>query len=292
MRHFGATVRMRVALYVCTLVSPGTSMHMQACPPPPPLLTIHDGPKPFWRKAFVRPVVGMSVEVPHDDLLALVDWGQAHPQVLLHRASGEHVVLEGRWKLQTVDHKGRLIPLGGGDDRQAKWANDVLEWSLHELMDGSGDTTGARSFFFSKSRGESQMKLDLAGQVMSNIFKCSTNAGVFTSEIYIHTIAATDNGGRMFWTSPYVQDKVFGSQCHNRWVARNLKSFANTLRPDRGATRTHRGVGTLEPGGCFENARRATPVTSATHPVQSNACQTLGASHEQQRLCKRRQQPR
>ncbi len=55
------------------------------------------------------------------------------------------------------------------------------------------------------------------------------NGCAFQTEVYLHTLPLVA-GQRLFFAVPYVQHKVFGNECHSRWVCRHYQQWVNLLR--------------------------------------------------------------
>ena len=88
-----------------------------------------------------------SVEVVHECILRLLDFGPAHPQVLAHSLTGEHCDVPTRHRLGFCDVIGFLETLDDDADSDGSWANDILTWSVH---DDPESTFGIGRFVYSK----------------------------------------------------------------------------------------------------------------------------------------------
>lgn len=174
----------------------------------------------------------MSEEVAHDGIVRLINWGAAHPRLLAHMATGEFLELDGRFRLSFVGGRGLLTPSEGAAG-EARWVNDLFDCSAHRLIDGGIEDAGSEIFFFSKNDDASLMYRDLRPEVKAQVFLCRTSFGDFKAEVYEHRAPVEHAGARRFWTCPFPQAYVYGSDCHNRWACPNFASWCRLLRSSR-----------------------------------------------------------
>ena len=176
-----------------------------------PLLS---GSKPASHQALSQPVaLHMSTEVSHLDAIRLIT--AVSPALLWHTKSGEVVPLaQGEWSLAFHEHTAILHPVSS--DLQPRWANDVLDLSYHVTSGGEED----EYFFHSKAKGESFHVVDsfIDMKVLAFVYS-EERQGSWSSELYQHAYPIVD-GCRHFWCMPWVQQEVFGSDLHNRFLCR------------------------------------------------------------------------
>lgn len=164
-------------------------------------------------------------ECPHEGRLRLVDFGTGEAQHLLHNATGENVALHDRWRLDFAEQMGFLTPLGEPSGRVAVWCNELLALSLHE--DPSDD---GHLFMLRKGSTEPHLASAFEGRVVVVGFSHRASVGEFTCEVYKHTYPPNELGCLRYWTMPFIQDFVWGSDLHNKFTCRHFPGWEFHLR--------------------------------------------------------------
>lgn len=164
--------------------------------------------------------------LPHEEYLHSLDFGPSEPQHLRHSGTGEAVVLNDKWRLDFSDQLGFLSPVGQAGGRTPAWCNDLLDWSLHSDT-AFGDE---RVIVVSRASGDSYFADDVIGRVVVLGFSSRSSVGQFTGEMYKHVFPPNGLGLLHYWTIPFVQDFVWGSDLHNRWTCRHFLGWEFQLR--------------------------------------------------------------
>ena len=170
----------------------------------------------------------MAGERPHRGNVELVDFGPDIPHIIWHRLTGEAKRLAVRSEL-CFDQRGIGYVHAEGDANGAReWINSFLDMSMHIDLD---DATGQQEceFVHEKSTDSSTYVEELSTELEAKVMSHSCPWGSFQSEIYRHKLPKPGVWLRVFWTTPWVQSAVFGSECNSRWACRNRTSWIKTL---------------------------------------------------------------
>lgn len=178
-------------------------------------------------------VPGMPAEASHRECLRLVAFGASWPHFLRHSLTGEVVQLE-TYDVLDFDEEGVGFVACSDDTMcgdlvapQVAWANDFLDLSYHLPEPGA---ERSEPLVFSKKTGLSEWAGDLEARVEVLSFKHLAGGAAFAAEVYYHHLPKA--GVCFWWAAPWLQDAVFGSNMHNRWICRQYDQWHGITRTD------------------------------------------------------------
>lgn len=82
----------------------------------------------------------------------------------------------------------------------------------------------------SRASGDSYFADDVIGRVVVLGFSSRSSVGQLTGEMYKHMLPPNGLGLLHYWTIPFVQDFVWGSDLHDRWTCRHFLGWEFQLR--------------------------------------------------------------
>lgn len=167
----------------------------------------------------------------HRDYIRLLDIGEQHKQLLVHRATGEAVEVLVRSSLAFDDEDGGgfafLMPLCE-EDQDCIWANDLLDKSVHIFAGDGGD--GQVEVISSKSAGSRTFRADASQRMQSSPMVIRHSKGTLTMECYEHEVPKRFVWVRKFWVLARLQDFVFGPASGCKWICKNYLRMVESVR--------------------------------------------------------------
>lgn len=195
-------------------------------------------PKPFWPRRPHRvllPKPTMGSEIRHDQVVRILAHGGR--TTVWHTATGEVAIVEGEATLRFDENNMGYLVFGekeggtGDDDSigeaSPRWLNSIFDLSLHK-----DDAAEARRYIYDKKTQRSSY-LDQSDSMRLVDFRVASGQVVWSAEVYAHEVPRSADGAPLYFCMPFIQDKVFGNNCHNRWVCRRFEGFMVGLRLGR-----------------------------------------------------------
>lgn len=175
----------------------------------------------------------MDEECRHRDFVVLLDHGEAHGQLLVHRATGGAIVLQERCQLQFDDDcNGGFAFLSAegsgsdGDDDALVWVSDLFDRSYY--IAGPGESDG--ECFVSKSSGSRELRADAIRRMSAEPFIAEGPGGKLKLELYQHEVPKRLVWLRLFWSLSRVQGFIFGPASGCKWLCKNFHRLEDMVR--------------------------------------------------------------
>jgi len=204
------------------------------------------------------PPAAMSAELSHVGLVLLVDHGRQQQQALWHTGTGEVVLLQDR-RLLAIENGIATLRREQADDSseeadefeegRAQQVGELFNLSLHEKV-VNGEVVPDSAFIFNKAEGNSALYTELAIDIVPKVFDVNNQNGQFKCEVYEFVVPPGYTGHKRAWVCPFVQQAVWGNDCHNRWICRHYKAWLALGRPLGYETSLSWGIPAPFPEGC------------------------------------------
>lgn len=182
-----------------------------------------------FARACGRAMAAMRTECCHRDYITLLDFGEAQPQLLVHKATGESAQLPQRSILMfdSDDHDGFAFVAPPGDDGDnGTWVNDLLDRSFHNMNGNSGE----REDIVSKVDGTRTCRAELARRMTPRPMIIQHQLGNLCMEFYDHDLPKRFVWVRKFWVLSRVQDFIFGASSGSKWICKNYLRMVESVR--------------------------------------------------------------
>ncbi len=88
---------------------------------------------------------------------------------------------------------------------------------------------GDRQFVYKRTMTSSKY-LDAKHSVVPRAMNNDSPHGAFTAEVYVHDWPVESHGWKCFIAIPWVQQFVYGKDCHSRWICRHYPTWLEKLR--------------------------------------------------------------
>ena len=176
------------------------------------------------------------MEVPHTGWVRLRQLGlQCFVE---HRGTGEVARLQGRWALLFHNDRAYLGPAGDepGDEREARWVNDLFDRSLHMCPTAAGGDALAV-----KSKADDTTRWATSCQIEKRPLVCRcTAAGVpgLCVAVWAYTCCLDTHGCILYWELPYLQAALSGNCMHGKWAMRHWTRWGSLIE-QLGLSRSH-----------------------------------------------------
>lgn len=166
------------------------------------------------------------MEWTHAGHVALIDFGPEEPQRLRHNLTGEIAVLEGRWSLDFEGPLAFLSPVPDDDEVEPRWVNSVLARSVQNP--GDGEDSGP-PFVWDRVASTTTLLEEHSQRVAVEAFVVECDLGKLRCELYRHDRPKTDLVCGKFFTAPWVQSFLLGSEGGSKWASRNIDRWLTIL---------------------------------------------------------------